>query len=293
VLAVSGALPQADSKLFGESVGSHIDIFSVLAVPYEPVVFSSLMHPIAEEWAQAKLDPNTRQSFWRWRRARPLAESVPVAPPIRRAMVRGWFTGLALGQVRVSDALSDGKVDVWIPTDTGSGGQWAAFPSPFLRAVRSSADTVGAVLESLPIALLDVYSSRSVNPLRPYHQLTALGTSGSDGGIESYEQLNRVLSLWIRDGSTQTGCPVPDGRVGYRSMTPEMRRDATERRFADLRDHYRLRFEEIEKKGDLPSVPRDYELRSDVMAALDDLVSALAESAQTSDGVEGGKGLFL
>ena len=281
VLVAAGVGVDRDANLFGEPVGSRIDVFSVLGQPLEPVVFSSLMQPIAEEWAAARLDPNARQAFWRWRRSRTLPESVPAAPPVRRAMVRGWFTGLALGQVRVGDLLQEATVEVWIPAATGVGGVWAAMPSPVLRPVTSSADAIGAVLESLPLALLEVYSARSVDPLRPYQRLTALGTSGSDAGIEVYEQLNQDLSTWIRDGAIPPGYPPPDERIGDQGSAPEMRRDAVERRFVDLRENYHHRFEQVAKKGELPSVPRDYELRDDILAALDDLIAKVRESIPT------------
>ena len=281
VLVAAGVGGDRDANLFGEPVGSFIDVFSVLAQPLEPVVFSSLMQPIAEEWAAARLDPNTRQAFWRWRRSRTLPESIPAAPPVRRAMVRGWFTGLALGQVRVGRLLQEATVEVWVPAASGAGGGWAAMPSPVLRPVTSSADAIGAVLESLPLALLDVYSARSVDPLRPYQRLTALGASGSDAGIEVYEQLNQDLSSWIRDGAIPPGFPPPDEQIGDQGSAPELRRDAVERRFVELRERYRQRFEEVVRKGELASVPRDYELRHDILAALDDLIAMVGESIPT------------
>ena len=50
VLESKGLWTAETSKNFSESDRSFIDAFTVLVEPYEPVVFDSLMKPIAEEW---------------------------------------------------------------------------------------------------------------------------------------------------------------------------------------------------------------------------------------------------
>ena len=108
--------------LFTDLDGQEISVFGILTEPYEPVVFTSLMKPIVDEWAEVRLNDDSRQTFWTWRRSRTLPEFVPAAPAVRRAMVRGWFTGLVLGQINGHDAPGSG-VTVWAPSRTGGLGR--------------------------------------------------------------------------------------------------------------------------------------------------------------------------
>jgi hypothetical protein len=56
-----------------------------------------------------------------------------------------------------------------------------------------------------------------------------------------------------------------------------------ERRFDNLRSSYVNRYRVVEQKGDVLAVPRDYELRDDIIGALDDLLARVRES-DTSGG---------
>ena len=135
VLATSSADFGDAKDLFTDEAGQSVSIFGILTEPYEPVVFSSLMKPMVDEWAEVKQSDDARQTFWTWRRSRPLAEFVPAAPAVRRAMLRGWFTALVLGQIQ---GLTEQKVPicVWSPSATGGQGEWLRFPYPLLRPSR-------------------------------------------------------------------------------------------------------------------------------------------------------------
>ena len=79
-----GPVERRPGQGFIESDRAFIDAFTVLVEPYEPVVFDSLMKPIAEEWGDRSKTADGREEFWRWRRARSLPEFIPVAPAVRQ-----------------------------------------------------------------------------------------------------------------------------------------------------------------------------------------------------------------
>ena len=139
---------RTSTKVFVESDRAFIDAFAVLSEPYQPVVFDSLMRPIAEEWGDRSKTADGREEFWRWRRARSLPEFMPAAPAVRRAMVRGWFTASILGQITFDDLA----VKIFVPNPVGGKGKWASFPNPPLAAgITATHDYLPLALESFPL----------------------------------------------------------------------------------------------------------------------------------------------
>ena len=178
----------------GEGTEAAIDVFSVLATPYEPVVFDSLMKPIASEWGARSTTPDTRAEFWRWRRARSLTEALPISPAIRRAMVRGWFTARILDQIRLAPLTAQ----IWVPDQVGGGGRFRSFPDPLLTTdVVHRREMLPVVLQSILLALVEVNTRASREPLVPYLRLRELGRSGLGGGYEAYENPATELRDWI------------------------------------------------------------------------------------------------
>ncbi len=280
VLATSNAAIDAE---FTDLAGQTISVFGVLTEPYEPTVFTSLMKPMVNEWAEVRLSDDSRQSFWTWRRSRTLPEFVPAAPAVRRAMMRGWFTALILGQMKGHAAANLGGVEVWSPGQTGGAGAWQPFPHPLLRSFQSPAEASSAVLESLPVALLDVFATRSLKPLGAYHRIRDLGAAGHNQGLESYETLNEELAAWVTSGGTRPGAPTPDERAGTAGDSRDVRRQKVVERLEALRQGYVGRFEDLTKRATLVSVPRDYELRHDILEALEDLIKAVEAAASRDD----------
>ena len=199
------------TKAFVESDRAFVDAFAVLSEPYQPVVFDSLMRPIAEEWGDRSKTADGREEFWRWRRARALPEFIPAAPAVRRAMVRGWFTATILGQITFDDLA----VRIFVPNVIGGKGKWAAFPNPPLAAgITAPHDYLPLALESLPVAFIDVAVEAKLEPMEAYKRLRGIGTSGG-GGLESYESLNKELKDLDRQGRPPPGRPgAPQGPRG-------------------------------------------------------------------------------
>ncbi|KAE8762327.1 tubulin-like doman-containing protein, partial [Georgenia thermotolerans] len=204
----------------GEGTEAAIDVFSVLATPYEPVVFDSLMKPIASEWGARSTTPDTRAEFWRWRRARSLTEALPISPAIRRAMVRGWFTARILDQVRLAPLTAQ----IWVPDQVGGGGGFRSFPDPLLTTdVVHSREMLPVVLQSILLALVEVNTRASREPLAPYLRLRELGRSGLGGGYEAYENPATELRDWIvgGPGAAYDGVRGSRAHAGARTAAPE------------------------------------------------------------------------
>lgn len=245
---------------FKESPVGAIDVFTALPATLHPVVYESLMKPIAEEWAAVKLDPDSRGAFWRWRRARELPEFIPVAPPVRRAMVRGWFTASLLNRLELPPGQ---QWSIYDPTSRGS----VSFPYPLLQPDVSLAyEYLPAVLKSIPLAWLDCASQGDVAPMAAYRCLRDLGGSGDGDAVGDYS-LNRTLRDWLTEGSTDSHAPKVEGA----GTTLEERRDQALERIHKWRASYQRVFDDTEAAMDPFRAPRVYEIRDDILAALTEL----------------------
>jgi hypothetical protein len=273
VLQARGLWSEEVEKTLGDGPASSIEVFSVLREPYHPVVFDSLMRPIASEWGARSRGPDLRSEFWRWRRARPLAEFLPMSPAIRRAMIRGWFTASLLGQLE----LDTSPMRIYVPTETGSQGSFLAFPSPSLVGdLSQSHQLLPAVLESILLAMVEVNTRSSLLPMRPYLRLRELGRSGHGGEYEQYEVVSGELEAWLVSGQVADGAPEPPTTSGTREQDPRTRKKAVQERLDLLRDRYANElFPQVHRRRDVFDVPGSYELRSDILTTFEDLARAV------------------
>lgn len=268
VLQARGQWSAEIEKAFTDGSQAFIDMFATLNRPYEPVVFDSLMQPIAREWGKRSSNADLIQEFWRWRRARPLTETLPLSPAVRESMVRGWFTASQLKQLR----LEEGRVSVFMPDGRGKG-EWVDFPDPLLTgSLIAPQQYLPVALESILLAMVDVNTTASLKPMHPYRRLRDLGRSGS-GSMEAYEDLNSELRAWILAGDQE-------GQGGWQGRRDEVVEHLTQR--AETYQNY---FTQIRPHADPLDVPSGYDLRRDIMNALRDLRKA-ALSMQASADVE-------
>lgn len=142
-----------------------IDVFG--SYPnYSPMVFSSLLPPIASDWA-GRVD---KESAWSLRRSRPLPGFLPLSDDERKAMVAGWILGLATGRIYVhKQGTADAQAYIFDGTD------WLAFPTPMLTSpasMRQPIDWMPVVLESILLAYAQSHQKDSRgepgSSLRPY-----------------------------------------------------------------------------------------------------------------------------
>lgn len=255
---------QQSDSWFATAKVDDISVFTMSGEAMLPMAFDNLMSPIAQAWAQASPNKDQRYSFWSLRRARPLIECIPAGPAQLEFMVRGWFVGRVLGQVTRAEERGMGwRVEAWNPDPPHSGAQ--PFPFPLLsdRPVLGL-DLIAAVLQSLLIAMVDVHTKGNLSPLVPYHRLIELG-----------ENYDTNLGDWIQDGTLPPGAPTPDPKVaGGVDGSAEDRREAIRTALLTSRAEYEELFSQTKRDNDPFAVPLSWELRDQILAALDGLTAA-------------------
>lgn len=187
----------AADYLSSDSKVKHIDIVTSLYGAYPVLVIQSILQPISEAWANAKGSPVSRGQFWNKRRARRLEEFVPAPQEHIRCMVRGWFSGLALGLVFFDQdrwkVASRFKSQPSEPQD---------LPNEFLSDSSHDGDSIAQVLESLGLAYVEVGIFNNLQPLGGFVNLLDLGRAGdgNGSGLNSYDFASDFLTQWVSHG---------------------------------------------------------------------------------------------
>jgi hypothetical protein len=252
--------------LFGDGDQAQIELMTFLASPYNAMAFSSLTGPIANDLTQRRAQADAG-GFWRWRRARPLPQFVPVPPDTRMAMIRGWFTARALGQVDVED-FKHQPVRIWTPEGM------RAFPFPVLGPPLHTLDeTLPALLESLPLAMLQA-ATLDEGALDAYRRIARLGLDET-GPTSDYTELRPELVAWTSDGAVVSQAPeAPPPAADGDAATRVDRLKALARFFENYMTHYE-RLEQLPLTAESAlRVGRAWELRRDVVRALRQLQDA-------------------
>lgn len=201
--------PHAQALNFDGRPRQAATAFTFTTELFHPLVCEDVMDPIA---AKAKPD-------WLHRRARPLAESVPLTPEARRALVTGWYAGRLLGMAELTGSGETTRARVLV------GKQWLALPYLGIRRGRPQVeyDAPGRVVESLHIALLDAYRARTLQPLEPYRVLIGLG----EGVITSAGKLYQ----WVVKGGplnqSADGARLDDALSSVEDRTKELLQKVT------------------------------------------------------------------
>lgn len=251
--------------LFGDGAQPQIELMTFLASPYNAMTFSSLTGPISADLAQRRAQADAG-GFWRWRRARPLAQFVPVPPDTRMAMIRGWFTARALGQVDVAD-FKQRPVRLWTPEGM------RAFPFPVLGANLHTLDeTLPALLESLPLALLEA-ATLDEAALDPYRRIAQLGQAGT-GPRGEYAELRPELDGWARDGAVVDGAPAAPPVAEGGPATRQARLESLSRFFDTYRAHYERLDDRLLTAETGLHLSRAWELRREIVRCLRQLQDA-------------------
>lgn len=210
--------PSESPKSF-KAVGGiqQIDVFSTLTSAMNPMVFSSLMNPVIENWSRNNNSSQLRQGFWTNRRARPLTEAIPMAPEQVQKLVRGWFVSQLLNLRSANSDQSRGpKISIFDREMRKS----VDFPHPLIglknESIVSNPDLLPAVLESLGLAMAHCDQLSNLTPLAPYWAMIRLG--------EGYQE---ILENWIRRGDSFVDAPVPVPAIaGTSSGTFDERKSA-------------------------------------------------------------------
>ncbi len=255
LLDEGGLTREEAEKLFGDSESAAIEISTFLANPLDTPVFASVVGPIGEDWEKVGATRNGQARFWQWRRTRHLPTFVPLPSEARRAMVRGWFTARLMDQIEETNTGPAGakKLRIVIPGAPDK----AEFPTPLLTPRPAGSDLMAAVIESVPLALLDI--GRGDSYRRAYARLVRLG-SVDVTGHDAYISVNAELGEWLRSGSP-----------------PESRYEISVERLERWLKNYREVFEppEVSDPRDGFRRPLAWELRADTESVLLELVEAI------------------
>ncbi|MDO5076847.1 tubulin-like doman-containing protein [Corynebacterium sp.] len=181
-----------------------IDIFG--SYPnYLPVVFESLLPPIAEQWDKAV---GSRAEFWSARRSRPLPAALPMSTKERHAMVAGWYIGRLTGTVYCPGTL-DARDDEPVQVYDHAAGTWVNFATPMLTPVsrfRSTLDWLPNLLESVSLAWARVGDYPLFESVRPYMLLRQLYDSEPTPSNENRTlRAQRLLQEWLFSGERKSG----------------------------------------------------------------------------------------
>jgi hypothetical protein len=263
---------------FRESNTQNIDIFTLQKFPYQPMVMDSLVQPIAQQWLASRNEPEKREAFLKWRRARNLKESTPVAPEVMAAILRGWYVAKILGQLdaKTDDLMRGPAISIW----TGPGDKKADFPHPLMhKGFTPPFDYPGTLLKSISIAIVLCNAEGSLNPLTSYHRLMDLGFK--------VDEICPELTNWVQTGTTSdSSAPVPDPeRAGPATGSIDERKEVI---INYLTQQAQEHFEDVVKVTpgeDIRSYPITWEIREEVLEAINGLKSAIGAMRAGRSGV--------
>jgi hypothetical protein len=164
LLQHTGLSEEKIAAQFSAGGSSEVEFTTFLNVPCHPIAFNSLTRPIQSDWHEKRGHADRRAAFSRWRRARPLPRAIPLPSDVRQKMVRGWLMLFAAGELVFTE-----------------GGEYLEITAPFSPTQRfplmgaqpqlgDAFDTLAAVLESLPLLLIEQASEES-DAARAYRYL--------------------------------------------------------------------------------------------------------------------------
>ncbi|WP_420124389.1 tubulin-like doman-containing protein [Nakamurella sp.] len=268
-----------------------VEIVGTYAFPYSPLVFTSLLGPIQEQWARS-ISVQQRTAFWRWRRGRSLGDFVPVSPAWFQAFITGWLVGRLTGEIRTPrPGDTDQRITVWHE------GRWAAFPEALLGVQQVNRDVQGwgipaAVVESLALAIAQCNGDDRLTALTPYVTTRKLGEDlPMPGSID-----HPALHAWLVGGRSRSGQPPqvirPDDPVATRAERMALARDWLTRLQSQVvhnlretdRDGTRIdgQFSQITKHN-FGQVPREWEIGEQLVVGVDAILAELERPVYRED----------
>lgn len=249
--------------------------FALLKSAMSPMVFTSLIEPIANSWLTSSTNAKARQSFWDGRRARPLVDSLPMPPEIRLSMIVGWYMSYIFGERRKDKSNNEAGVkwEIWGPEDG-----WMSFPHPLLPVSPLDRSPLPAILKSLSLAIVEAGKLASPAPLAPYMRLKLLGREvtadhrfGRDIQDLDAGDKSNLMSAWVHSRSLPDGAPQPEllHKIGSDTdlTSATNRKEIVIKACQDLIDQYQKIWTSF-AKTDWRDTPRIVELQDDIDTAL-------------------------
>ncbi|WP_288813043.1 tubulin-like doman-containing protein [uncultured Corynebacterium sp.] len=296
--------PAEDSKPLGAALSNQgeeraIDIFG--SYPnYAPIVFSSLLPPIRQQWQKTA---GSRVGFWKSRRARPLPAALPMSEAERQAMIAGWYVGRLTGRV-IFPATLDVDDDHSVQIFDSERKAWTEFEAPMLTPpsqLRHGLDWLPSLLESSSLAWTAVGEGNLFESVRPYVELRRLYDSANSPskGARKLEG-ERVLREWLFSGERPADNinQIPGTEKG---VDVEQRKDAAiawlekQRNFTEnyvptdvlqkghLQTSHARPFADIRDRDLAAKVPVYADIAPDVYVMLGKLIEMLESAYQSGD----------
>ena len=176
---------------FSEKSAQSIEIMQALGFGVLPIVMDSLMQPVASDWSRVNASESGRSGWWQWKRARLLAEAVPMDREAFLSLLSGWYIARGFNLLEAEKNATLGpKLSV-----KDASGKKLDFPHPLLYSGKlQPIDYVGAMVESSIIVQALANASNSLEPLQPYERLIELGGPS--------KSLSDEVSDWITSGGS-------------------------------------------------------------------------------------------
>ena len=290
-ILLASNLDPGQVRFDGAAAERDVFAFSTVKSGMQPMVFSSLIQPIADSWLSSSISPASQWGFWMGRRARPMLDAIPLPPEIRLSMVVGWFVAVFFGQrlEETADLNKGPEIKVWDPQFG-----WLGFPYPLLPSSSYDDIRLPAVLKSLSLAIVESGVRSNEQPLLSYMRLKNLGreiTADSVNGLDMWDgaPLSSMVGDWVRTGELPPNAPIPDRLVQRVESAGGNRADALASWVRENVESFRTMFDQLravdakDPRGWIKT-PELYEIREDVVLAnelLADFVERNARDAQS------------
>ncbi len=283
-------------KFDGAAAERDVFAFSTVKSGMQPMVFASLVQPIADSWLSSSINPAAQMGFWMGRRARPLLDSIPLPPEIRLSMIVGWFIAVFFDQrlEETPDTNKGPEIKVWDPKFG-----WLGFPYPLLPSSAYDDIRLPAVLKSISLAIVEAGIQSNEKPLLPYMRLKNLGrevTADSFNGLDMWDGVaeSNMVRDWVQTGKLPADAPIPQRLAQRVENAGGDRAEALLTWVRENAELYRTIFTQLravdsrDPRGWIKT-PELYEMRDDVLRANDLLADYVERTSQNavSTGIEG------
>jgi len=268
---------------------------------YLPMVFSSLMAPIRDTWAQSKA-ADVAEAYWTWRRARPLTDFVPASQEWIEAFLQGWIMGRITGHIQLeprTDGVGGSLVKVYDDQEQ----TWAYFPEKLLGvanlgdkinaagADNSNWNVPAALLESLMLAMAHCVGG-NLEPVRAYQVVVRHGASLTikpaplaqrkmidplvwwNAPTGAPQGRGGILDSWFTFGSQARGLTSPISSVAQ-AQSSEERREKAVTWLNTVRERMVTLTKNGVRKVNFKEVNREFEIATFLTLAIDSVLSEL------------------
>jgi hypothetical protein len=149
--------------VFSSSEAESVLLSSFIDYPVHPAVVTSFTQPLQAAIGRIGNEGILQSSFWQWRRARILENFIPLPDELRRAAIRGFAVGRALGYVtatldeqnRVVTRDGERRFPKWLLTATNQDNILAALLESMVLTF-ADAPTIGKAAFDAYAALIDL-----------------------------------------------------------------------------------------------------------------------------------------